>query len=85
MVGVNIAAFKDGKVLLTKWDDFRVWCLPGGHVEVAESLAQARLRPERCSKRLAWRSASRGSLACTPARGGMVATTTLRFCWRGER
>lgn len=43
-VGVNIAIFKDGKVLLTKRDDFRIWCLPGGRAEEGETLPQAALR-----------------------------------------
>lgn len=43
-VGVNTAVFKDGKVLLTKRDDFRIWCLPGGRVEDGETVGQAALR-----------------------------------------
>ena len=43
-VGVNTAVFKDGKVLLTQRDDFRIWCLPGGRVEDGETVGQAALR-----------------------------------------
>ncbi len=44
MLGVSVAVFDGGKVLLTKREDFHVWCLPGGHVEAGESLAQAAAR-----------------------------------------
>lgn len=44
MLGVNIALIQDGKILLTKRGDFEVWCLPGGHVDPGESLAQAAIR-----------------------------------------
>jgi ADP-ribose pyrophosphatase YjhB (NUDIX family) len=37
--GVGIAILSGDKVLLTKREDFEVWCLPGGSVEVGESLA----------------------------------------------
>ncbi len=44
MLGVSVAAFREGKVLLTKREDFQVWCLPGGYVEAGESLAEAAIR-----------------------------------------
>ena len=43
-VGVNIALFEDEKILLTKRKDFGVWCLPGGHIDPGESVAQAAIR-----------------------------------------
>jgi ADP-ribose pyrophosphatase YjhB (NUDIX family) len=43
-VGVNVAILRDGRVLLTKRKDFGVWCLPGGHVDTGESVAQAAIR-----------------------------------------
>lgn len=43
-VGVNVAIFEEDKILLTKRKDFEVWCLPGGHVEIGESVAQAAVR-----------------------------------------
>ena len=43
-VAVNIAVIHDGKILLTKRDDFQVWCLPSGGVEEGESLAEAAIR-----------------------------------------
>ncbi len=39
-----IAVLDKGKILLTKREDFEVWCLPGGGVEEGESLADAAIR-----------------------------------------
>lgn len=39
-----VAIIDNGKVLLTKREDFEVWCLPGGGVEDGESLAEAAIR-----------------------------------------
>lgn len=43
-LAVIVAIIDDGKVLLTKREDFEVWCLPGGSVEAGESLAAAGIR-----------------------------------------
>ena len=43
-VAVNVAVIHEGKILLTKREDFEVWCLPSGGVEEGESLAEAALR-----------------------------------------
>ncbi len=43
-LAVIVAVIEDGKVLLTKREDFEVWCLPGGGVEDGESLAEAGIR-----------------------------------------
>jgi len=43
-VVVNVAVIYEGKILLTKRDDFQVWCLPSGGVEEGESLAEAAIR-----------------------------------------
>ena len=43
-LAVNIAVIHEGQVLLTKREDFEVWCLPGGGVEDGESLAEAAIR-----------------------------------------
>ena len=43
-VGVNVAVIQEGKILLTKPDDFQIWCLPSGGVEEGESLAEAAIR-----------------------------------------
>ncbi len=40
-LAVIVAVIDDGKVLLTKREDFEVWCLPGGSVEDGESMAEA--------------------------------------------
>lgn len=42
---VNVAVIDAARrVLLTRREDFEVWCLPGGSVEDGESLAEAALR-----------------------------------------
>lgn len=43
-MGACVAVLDDGKILLTKREDFEIWCMPGGHVEVGETLAQAAVR-----------------------------------------
>jgi ADP-ribose pyrophosphatase YjhB (NUDIX family) len=43
-VGVNVAVFHNEQVLLTRRSDFGVWCLPGGHVDAGETIAQAAIR-----------------------------------------
>ena len=43
-LAVIVAVIDDGKILLTKREDFEVWCLPGGGVEDGESLAEAGIR-----------------------------------------
>jgi ADP-ribose pyrophosphatase YjhB (NUDIX family) len=43
-LAVIVAVINDGKVLLTKREDFEVWCLPGGGVEDGESLAEGAIR-----------------------------------------
>jgi predicted nucleic acid-binding protein/ADP-ribose pyrophosphatase YjhB (NUDIX family) len=46
-LAVNVAVLDGGRVLLTRREDFEVWCLPGGGVEHGESLAQAAVREVR--------------------------------------
>ncbi|MBK7894945.1 MAG: NUDIX domain-containing protein [Candidatus Promineifilaceae bacterium] len=43
-VGVCVAIIEDEKILLTKRKDFEVWCLPGGHVDAGETVAEAAVR-----------------------------------------
>src|SRR3990172_7682886 len=43
-IAVNVAVIHEGKILLTKREDFEVWCLPSGGVEDGESLAEAAIR-----------------------------------------
>jgi 8-oxo-dGTP diphosphatase len=43
-LAVNIAVIHKSQVLLTKREDFEIWCLPGGQVEEGESLAEAAIR-----------------------------------------
>lgn len=47
MIGANVAIIADGRILLAKREDFEVWCLPGGMVEIGESLAQTAIREAR--------------------------------------
>lgn len=47
MIGANVAVFDGSQILLTLREDFRVWCLPGGHADPYESLAQAAIREVR--------------------------------------
>jgi 8-oxo-dGTP pyrophosphatase MutT (NUDIX family) len=42
--GSTVAIIKDGKVLMTKREDFEVWCLPGGHTDPGESVAETAVR-----------------------------------------
>ena len=44
VININTAIIKDGKILLTKREDFEVWCIPGGAVDPGESVAQAAIR-----------------------------------------
>ena len=46
-LGVNISIIQNGKILLTKREDFEVWCLPGGAVDEGETIPQAAIREAR--------------------------------------
>lgn len=46
-IAAIVAIIHDDKILLTKREDFEVWCLPGGGVEDGESLAEAAIREAR--------------------------------------
>ena len=41
---VCVVVFRESKILLTKRDDFRIWCLPSGGVEDRETVAEAAIR-----------------------------------------
>ncbi len=43
-IAVLTAVFKEDTILLTKREDFELWCLPGGGVEEDETVAQAAIR-----------------------------------------
>ena len=47
MIGANICIIQNNKILLTKREDFEVWCLPGGAVDDDELVAQAAIREAR--------------------------------------
>src|SRR3712207_8594830 len=47
---VTIAVIDGGKILLTKREDFEVWCLPGGGVDPGESVAQAAIRDRKSTR-----------------------------------
>ena len=44
VLAVIVAVIENEKILLTRREDFEVWCLPGGGVEEGESAAQAAIR-----------------------------------------
>ncbi len=47
-VGVNAVVFDEsGRILLTQRDDNRLWCMPGGHVDLGETIAEAVVRETR--------------------------------------
>ncbi|MCU0491068.1 MAG: NUDIX domain-containing protein [Chloroflexaceae bacterium] len=46
-LGVIVAVFSEGRMLLTQREDFAVWCLPGGGVDEGEALAEAAVREVR--------------------------------------
>jgi len=43
-IAVNVAVIQEGKILLTKRNDFETWILPSGGVEEGESVSQAAIR-----------------------------------------
>lgn len=43
-LAVNVALLEGSSVLLLQREDFEVWCLPGGAVDLGESLAEAARR-----------------------------------------
>ena len=47
MLGVTVAIVDGGQVLLTRREDFEIWCLPGGAVDDGESIAVAAVREAR--------------------------------------
>jgi ADP-ribose pyrophosphatase YjhB (NUDIX family) len=46
-LAVIVAIMENESILLTRREDFEVWCLPGGGVEEGESLAEAGIREAR--------------------------------------
>jgi 8-oxo-dGTP diphosphatase len=71
-VGVSAVVLRDGQVLLTKREDFEVWCLPGGEVDEGESLAEAAVREVREETGLEVRLTGLVGLYSRPARSNHV-------------
>ncbi len=46
-IGAGVAIIENDRVLLTKREDFAVWCLPGGQVEAGETFAATAIREAR--------------------------------------
>src|SRR2546423_11048843 len=46
-LGVAVGVINAGKILLTRREDFEVWCLPSGGVDPGESVAQSAIREVR--------------------------------------
>ena len=44
VAAVNVAVIHENQILLTRREDFEVWCLPSGGVEAGESVAAAAIR-----------------------------------------
>ena len=91
-VGVTVVVMQGEKVLLTRREDFAVWCLPGGAVDPQEAVEQAALREVReetgldvaltgvvgvCSRPLwTWGGTYSIVLAATPLSGTLDAQPT---------
>ncbi len=46
-IGATVAIIQNAKILMTKREDFEVWCLPGGHTDEGESVAETAVREAR--------------------------------------
>lgn len=46
-IAIVVAVVSDTQVLFTKREDYEVWCLPGGGVEMGETVAEAAVREVR--------------------------------------
>lgn len=47
LIGANVVVMDQGRVLLTKREDFEVWCVPGGHADPGEAPAATARREAR--------------------------------------
>ena len=46
-IGAGVAIIENNRVLLTKREDFDVWCLPGGHLDEGETFPETAIREAR--------------------------------------
>lgn len=82
-LAVNVAVIDSGRVLLTRREDFEVWCLPGGSAEEGESLAAAAVREVAEETGLAVRLTRLVGIYSRPKLGGYHTAAVFAAVGRG--